>query len=394
MNHPVTISELTKQIRTVIENSFSFVHVTGEISNFKNHSSGHFYFTLKDDKSQISANMWSSRNRYVFFTPENGMKVIVKGRITLFEAKGTYQIEVFEMQPAGEGELQVRFDRLKQKLFEEGLFSEDIKKSIPQFPEKVVVITSESGAALQDFLRVAQRRYPPAHLYLLPVTVQGAGSVESICSAIRTANNLSLEIDIIVIARGGGSIEDLWSFNEEKVAREIFNSRIPVVSAIGHEIDNTICDFAADLRAPTPSAAAEIIFPDRLELLKRLDEYSGLLSNNVDSKLGRLKRVIEGFSSNYYFKRSLDIFNEYKFRLDEMEKDIEMSVKNNFVNIERSLVSFEKLLNSLDPEQVLKRGFTIILKDDNVINRKAKIKENDNVEIKFYDGKSKAVISE
>lgn len=390
----MTVSELARRIRSVIEDEFSFVCITGEISNFKHHSSGHFYFTLKDEKAQISANMWSSRNKELFFTPENGMKVLIKGRVTLYESKGTYQIDVFEMEPSGAGELQVAFERLKQKLFEEGLFDEINKKPLPEFPERVAVITSETGAALQDFIRITQRRYPLIKLSLIHANMQGAGAVYSICSAIRYANQSSAGFEILVLARGGGSVEDLWSFNEEKVAREIFNSKIPVVSAIGHEIDFTISDFVADLRAPTPSAAAEMIFPDRSELIKRIVEYNYVIKNIVTSKISNLKYSLNNIADNYYFRKPIDLINGNKIRLDDIESDMGNEIKRKLSNLKSHLASSEKLLNSLNPDQILKRGFTVIMKDKKIISRKSMTDNNDKIEIKFYDGERKAVISE
>ncbi len=392
LTQPISVTELSRYIRSVIEHEFSFVYVTGEISNFKKHTSGHFYFTLKDEKSQISANMWESRNKELFFNPENGMKVLVKGRITVYETRGSYQIDIYEMQPAGLGELQFAFEKLKQKLFEEGLFDETKKKTLPDYPERVGIITSESGAALQDFLKVTQKRYPIVKLYLINASVQGAGSIGSIIRGIRTGNRADLNLDILVIARGGGSIEDLWSFNEEKVAREIFKSGVPVVSAIGHEIDFTICDFVADLRAPTPSAAAEMIFPDLREMSKKVLVYSSELRNIIDSKLNNLKRVLDNSSSNYYFRRISDIVNEYKFRLDEYERRMENKIKEKFNNVKTILYTNEKLLNSLSPERVLKRGFTMVTKNKKVISSRVKLKKYDNVGIRFHDGETNAVI--
>lgn len=394
MNQPLTVTELTRGIKSVLENEFSFVYVVGELSNFKDHSSGHFYFTLKDDKAQLSAIMWSSRNKELIFAPKNGMKVLVKGRITLYETRGSYQIDVFDMQPAGMGELQIAFEKLKQKLFDEGLFDASAKKSIPGFPERVGIITAETGAALQDFIRVTEKRYPIVRLFLFNAMMQGSGSAESIVRAIKSANKQKYNLDIIVIARGGGSIEDLWSLNEEIVAREIHRSAIPVVSAIGHEIDFTISDFVSDLRAPTPSAAAEMIFPDRSELSKRINEYSNDMRNIIYSKMNNLKRLIDNSSSNYYFRRISDVVNEYKFRLDEIDKKIQNEISVKFIDIKRSLESSEKLLNSLSPEQVLKRGFTIVTKNKKVINRRSGLKKFDNVEIKFYDGEASAVITQ
>lgn len=394
MNQPVTITELTRGIKSIIENEFSFVYVTGELSNFKDHSSGHFYFTLKDDKAQISAIMWSTRNKELIFAPKNGMKVLVKGRITLYETRGSYQIDVFDMQPAGMGELQIAFEKLKQKLFDEGLFDASIKKELPEYPKRVGIVTAETGAALQDFLRVTEKRYPIVKLYLFNATMQGAGSAESIVKAVRAANKKEYNLDIIVVTRGGGSIEDLWSLNEEIVAREIRRSGVPVVSAIGHEIDFTISDFVSDLRAPTPSAAAEMIFPDRSELVRRIDEYSADLKNIIYSKLNNLKKLIDNTSGNYYFRRTSDVINEYKFRLDELDKNIVNKISLKLNNLKRSLDSSEKLLNSLSPDQVLKRGFTIVTKNKKVISRKIFLKKFDNVEIKFYDGESSAVITQ
>lgn len=395
MNLPISVSELTRKIRELLESEFKFVYIVGEISNFKLHiASGHFYFTLKDDRAQISANMWNSRNRELIFTPENGMKVIIKGRVTLYESKGTYQIDVFEMMPYGIGELQIAFEKLRQKLFEEGLFGEENKKPIPEFPERVGIITSESSAALQDFLKVTRKRYPIVELYLIHANVQNTGSVENICRAIRIANKSKVNLDVLVITRGGGSMEDLWSFNEEKVAREIFNSQIPIVTAIGHEVDFTICDFVADLRAPTPSAAAEMIFPDKSELIKRINECEYDIKDCVISKLNSLKYLLDNISNNYYFKRPLDLINENKIKLDDINNSLESSVEKKLFNLGRCLDSSEKLLKNISPEQTLKRGFTMIIKEERLISRKNKIKKDDNIEIRFYDGERKAIVND
>ena len=393
MIKPVSITELTRGIKAIIEEEFNFVFVTGEISNFKDHSSGHFYFTLKDEKAQISAIMWSSRNKDLIFRPESGMKVTAKGRITLYETRGSYQIDVFEMLPAGEGELQMAFERLKQKLFDEGLFSDIHKKALPDFPGKVGVITSGTGAALQDFIRVTEKRFPVTELLLFPANMQGAGSAESVVKAIKQANKNYPEIEILVITRGGGSIEDLWTFNDEGLARAIFDSEIPVVSAIGHEIDFTICDFVSDLRAPTPSAAAEMIFPDKNELLRNLNDYGAVLRNMVRDKLGNLKKFLDSISGNYYIRRVTDIINEYNFRLDDIQRNMDYEVTDRFKNIRNTLESSEKLLNSLNPDMVLKRGFAMISipEKDKIITRKKMLPGNTTVKIKFYDGEADAV---
>lgn len=393
MIKPVSVSELTREIKSIIEEEFNYVFVTGEISNFKDHSSGHYYFTLKDDKAQVNAIMWSSRNKDLIFKPESGMKVTVKGRITLYETRGSYQVDIFEMLPAGEGELQLAFERLKQKLFNEGLFSDIHKKVLPEFPERVGVITAETGAALQDFIRVTEKRFPIVKLFLFQAVMQGSGSAESIIKALKTANKKVHDLDIIVITRGGGSLEDLWTFNDERLARAIFDSHIPVVSAIGHEIDFTICDFVADLRAPTPSAAAEMIFPDKNVLLRNLNDYGSELRNTVREKTGNLKKFLDSISGNYYVRRVTDIINEYNFRLDDIHRKMDNEVSGSFKEIRNILNTNEKLLNSLNPDMVLKRGFSIISvpESDIIITRKKMLSENTDVKIKFFDGEMDAV---
>ena len=393
MIKPVSVSELTREIKSIIEEEFNYVFVTGEISNFKDHSSGHYYFTLKDDKAQVNAIMWSSRNKELIFKPESGMKVTVKGRITLYETRGSYQIDIFEMLPAGEGELQLAFERLKQKLFNEGLFSDIHKKVLPEFPERVGVITAETGAALQDFIRVTEKRFPIVKIFLFQAVMQGSGSAESIIKALKTANKKIHDLDIIVITRGGGSLEDLWTFNDERLARAIFDSHIPVVSAIGHEIDFTICDFVADLRAPTPSAAAEMIFPDKNVLLRNLNDYGSDLRNTVREKTGNLKKFLDSISGNYYVRRVTDIINEYNFRLDDIHRKMDNEVSGSFKEIRNILNTNEKLLNSLNPDMVLKRGFSIISvpESDIIITRKKMLSENTDVKIKFFDGEMDAV---
>lgn len=438
MDKPVTISELTRDIKYLVENNFQFVYVTAEISNFKHHyASGHYYFTLKDDKAQISANMWNSRTKNLTFTPENGMKVLVKGRVTLYETRGTYQIDVFDMQIYGLGDLQAAFEILKQKLLAEGLFSAEHKKPVPLFPERAGIITSASGAALQDFLKVTEKRYPLVKLFLFDALMQGAGSPESICRALEYANDEKFDLDVIVITRGGGSMEDLWSFNEEKVARAIYDSRIPVVTAIGHEVDFTISDFVADHRAATPSAAAENIFPDKTELMKYINEAKSGLEGIVKNKINHLKTALNNFAGNYYFKKPGDILNEYRIRTDETEKRLTGKISSVFQNLKALLFNYsnnyyfkkpadlisenkirldemnkkldeilrlrfnnlnayidanERLIKSIGPEKTLKRGFTIIKKEGRVVSRKSLVKTDDEVEIEFFDGKSDALI--
>lgn len=387
MTEPITISELTRELKALLESEFKFIYVIAEISGFKRHTpSGHCYFTLKDETSQINATLWSFRYNYLNFKPQDGDKVLVKGKVTLYEPRGTYQIDVTDMQKTGLGELQAAFEKLKDKLYEEGLFESERKRKLPEFPERVGIVTSETGAVIEDFKNVTRKRYPLVKVLLFPALVQGAGSADSVCRAIRQANKPEYELDIIVVARGGGSLEDLWTFNEEKVAREVFNSRVPVVSAIGHEVDFSICDFVADLRAPTPSAAAEIIFRDKNDLLERINQIDYYIKIYIRDRFEFLNQLLDNVEKSYSFNKPLDMLNEYKMRTDDIQKDIEKFSKEKLLRIKENLLNKEKLLQSISPEQTLKRGFTYIIKDGKLISRKTKVKEGEEITVKFYDG--------
>jgi exodeoxyribonuclease VII large subunit len=394
---PITITELNSQIKELLETNFSFVYVIGEISNFKKHiPSGHFYFLLKDSDSQISSIMWKSRNIYLNFTPEDGMKVLVKGRVTLYSSQGKYQIDVFDISKLGIGDLQIQFEKLKEKLRKEGLFDEKYKipiEEFPEYPNKVGIITSETGAVINDFQKIAAKRFPLAQIYLFPVNVQGAGASEEICKAINYANNPELGLEIIVIARGGGSAEDLFTFNEEKIARAVFNSKIPVVSAIGHEVDFTICDFVADVRAATPSEAAEIIFPDSIEIEKDLDEAGNNLRYCLSDRIKLLNSNLDFISNNFHFNKPLNILNEYKMRLDDNQKTLENKKDKKLSNIKYTLSNLENLLMNISPEKTLKRGYTYVLKKGKLVKRKKELDSGDLININFYDGSEKAIIN-
>ena len=266
-----TVSEITSAVKYLIEESFPFIWVKGEISNLKRHSSGHYYFTLKDNLAQISCVMWKWRNILMNFILEDGMEVIVGGSLTVYEKQGKYQLDAETIHPIGIGELQLAFEKLKSKLHSEGLFDEKYKKPLPKFPWRIGVVTSPTGAAIQDILSVIGRRFPQVQIIINPVRVQGDGAASEISDAIKEFNEYD-EIDLIIVCRGGGSLEDLWAFNEEIVARTIFDSKIPVLSAVGHEIDYSISDFAADKRAPTPSAAGEIAVFNKVEVETHIDE--------------------------------------------------------------------------------------------------------------------------
>lgn len=390
---PLTVSEITGYIKETLETTLKEIYVIGEISGYKRaFPSGHSYFTLKDDKSQISCNLWSFRYNTLKFTPQDGKKVLVRGRITVYEPRGTYAIEVMSMSEYGIGELQQAFERLKQKLISEGLFDEKYKKPIPEFPHKVAIITSETGAVIEDFKKVTRKRYPLIELYLFPVLVQGKGSAESICRAIEKANNIGADFDVIVIARGGGSIEDLWSFNEESVARAVFASKIPVVSAVGHEVDFTICDFVADLRAPTPSAAAEMILPDKSELLERIRSYEYSIDTLVSGRMDFYKESLDRIKSNYAFNRPRDILNDFKIRIDEMSETLGRSTKDRLKFLLNELNYKERILLSVSPETTMKRGFAYVIRNGKVVSKKKELEAGDAVEINFQDGRADAEI--
>jgi len=287
-----TVSELTQSIRGVLEVSFPFVTVAGEISNLRCPYSGHLYFTLKDETAQIKAVLFKPQQRYLACAPEDGMEVVCRGRISLYEARGEYQLIVDVLAAKGAGALQLAFDLLKRKLAAEGLFAGERKKPLPLLPERIALITSPTGAAVHDFLAMAQKRCASVAVEIIPVRVQGAGALEDIVEALALCNERR-ENDVIVLCRGGGSLEDLWTFNEEKLARAIADSRIPVVSAIGHEIDFTIADLVADLRAPTPTAAAEAVIPNRAQLHAQLHNLSNRLARTTMDRLAIFRRTIE-----------------------------------------------------------------------------------------------------
>jgi exodeoxyribonuclease VII large subunit len=390
---PITVSELSRRIKSLLEYEFQYVFVTGEISNCKKHiPSGNFYFVVKDDKSQISSVMWNSRSIKLGFEPKDGQRVVIKGRISLYETRGTYQIDVFEMYQAGLGELQMAFEALKQKLFEEGLFDEARKKPLPEFPENVVIITSETGAVIEDFKRIANKRFPAAKITLIPATVQGTTTAKNVIKALKFAQNLNYKIDVICIARGGGSIEDLWGFNDEALARAICDCIIPVVSAIGHEIDFTICDFVADIRAATPSAAAEIIFPDKNDYLERIKQSEYLIKKIVSGKISNLGEYLDGLKNNYFFNKPIDILNDYKMKLDDCEDELKNLTLEKFSAIKNDLNYIEKILFNISPQNTLKRGYSLVKKNGKYVSSSDELVLFDRVKIQFKDGENDAEI--
>jgi len=384
MQEYTSITELTALIRETLEVNFDALTVTGEISNFKKHISGHWYFTLKDENSQISCAMWKGFNNYVFFTPEDGMKIIVNGKITVYPPRGTYQIDVRSMKPAGVGELQAAFEKLKQKLSDEGLFDEEYKKPIPRFPKKIGVITGADSAAYRDIINIATRRYPLVELIVAPTRVQGEGAEKLIVSAIKEFNKRD-DIDILIVARGGGSLEDLWPFNEEIVARAIFESQIPIISGVGHEIDFTIADFVSDLRAPTPSAAIELATPNREDILDVLKDYSGRIEQILLEKIEDSTEIINSLLGSYAFRNIENKVNTGIQTVDNLYSNINKSILQLQKNWQQSVKFLEKSIEGFDVEKTLKKGFTLIKQNGKFVIRGKKLSKNKDFKIKFFD---------
>lgn len=397
----LTVSELTKRIKSLLENNFPFVWVCGEISNLRIPGSGHLYFTLKDEASQIAAVMFRNQNRQLKFKPGDGMSVIGLGRISLYEPRGSYQIILEYLEPAGVGALQIAFEKLKMRLADAGYFDQRHKKPLPFLPRKIGIVTSASGAVVHDIITVTGRRFPAIPLEIVPVKVQGPGAEEDVCAAIELLNQRA-DADVIIVARGGGSLEDLQAFNSERVALAIFNSRIPVVSAVGHETDFTIADFIADVRAPTPSAAAEMTVPDRVELLRRVTDiksklyrqtYNNLIINknkvsnllnrlkdprrriqelwlrvdDLQSRLGRLsviylqrkKEQLDGMRRRIQSGSPASRIEKLKLEIEGNEYKILNSIKNKISSSRSSLRETIGRLESLNPLAILRRGYSV-----------------------------------
>jgi exodeoxyribonuclease VII large subunit len=381
----LTVTEVTRRIKHSLESSFSSVIVQGEISNFKRHTSGHIYFTLKDEGAQISAVLWRSRSHVLSFQPEDGAKVIVTGRLTVYEVRGVYQIEVSSIRPVGVGELQVAFEYLKRKLAAEGLFDPVHKKPLPEYPERIGIVTSPTGAALHDMLNIFRRRFPAVEIIFRPALVQGAGAADDIAKAIGDLNEVG-NIDVMILGRGGGSIEDLWAFNEERVARAIFNSKIPIVSAVGHEIDFTIADFVADLRAPTPSAAAELVVRDRNAVLANVREYWYTMHETMTAMLNHRKEHVRHLLRTYSFNKPIDLLRQYSQRVDELGRGLSSAVSHRIALLKSSSQAFHHRIAALDPGLVLRRGYTMVYRGENVVSSARRLDTGDAIDIKFSDG--------
>lgn len=387
----LSVSELTRRIKSTLEVGYSSVVVTGELSNSKIHTSGHFYFSLKDASAQLSGVMWRSRVGMLAFRPQDGMKVVVSGRITVYEPRGAYQIDASSIKPMGVGELQIAFDRLKLKLEKEGLFDVSRKRPIPQIPQRIGIVTSASGAALQDILTVISRRFPAVEIILRPAQVQGVGAAEDIADGIDELNTIA-DLDVMIVGRGGGSLEDLWAFNEEPVARALARSRVPIVSAVGHEVDYTIADFVADLRAPTPSAAAELVVPDRLTILDQMANSWYTIKREVEDQLAERRERIAHLLTSYGFSRPADLLRQYVQRIDDLQQNLSLAVVHQRTLIESRHRAGAQRLAALDPRLPLERGFALVRRAGDVIVRSSVLRSGDKVELEFKDGRARSTI--
>jgi len=433
-----TVSQLTTEIKALLERNFEFVWVEGEISNLRSPSSGHLYFTLKDEFAQLRTVMFRLQNRLLKFDPEDGLQVVCYGRLTVYEPRGEYQIVLDYMEPKGLGALQLAFEQLKEKLSREGLFDPAHKRPLPQLPQKIGIVTSPTGAAIRDMLQIIDRRFANVHILLYPVRVQGAGAAEEIAQAISELNRWP-GIDVIIVGRGGGSLEDLWAFNEEVVARAIYNSRLPIISAVGHEVDFTIADFVADLRAPTPSAAAELVVRNKLELIQsleslerrlatvgraamearrerllsliprladprrklsdqrlRLDDLFSRLANSIQQGLSwraeRIKLKADSLIHLHPGRRVVD----YTHRLEQLSRRLILAMRAELRLFRQRTDGYMGKLQTLSPLAVLERGYSIarVLPSGEVIRQASSLKAEDRVNVKVHHGEFVAKVEE
>ena len=389
MKPVLTVSEVTNIIRNLFDTNelLRKVYIKGEISNFKHHLSGHMYFTLKDERSQIRCVMFKNSNILLPFIPENGMNVIAFGYISIFAKSGEYQLYVEDMQPDGIGALHVAFEKLKARLDKEGLFATERKRPLPFLPKKIGLVTSPTGAAIKDLLTVIKRRFPNVDIVIAPVLVQGRGAADEICSAIFELNNLK-DLDVIIVGRGGGSIEELWAFNEEKVARAIANSKIPIISAVGHETDYTIADFVADKRAPTPSAAGEIAVPEKRMLKNEIRHISLRLINGIFNYINERRQKLEYLKRAPVFKRPETYVNNYRLIIDQLFKLLQKDV-DIYISKQKSILNHNiTRLEALNPLSILKRGYSVCIHADtnNVVKQLNDVEIGDPVVILLSDG--------
>lgn len=391
---PISVKELNLYIKDLVDRDefLNNVYVKGEISNLKKHYTGHWYFTLKDKDSLIKCVCFKSYTSNIKFNPEDGMQVVILGTCAVYERDGVYQIYVKGMEQEGLGNLYQKFEELKEKLSKLGMFDEAHKKEIPILPKSIGVVSSKTGSVIRDIINVTTRRFPNVNIKLFPAAVQGAGAAETICDGIKYFNE-EKNVDVIIIARGGGSLEDLWPFNEEITAHAIYESEIPIISAVGHETDFTIADFVADLRAPTPSAAGELAVPELSEIKWKLNNINRSLSISLSKKLEKMKLEYKKILNSRVFKDPLSLFANYRLMQDKVTKELYTNAKLELKNKRLELVTKTSGLDALSPLKTLVRGYSIIENDKGkIIKSKKDLKKNDEISITLSDGKVEAKI--
>ncbi len=390
----LSVSQLNTYVKSIVDSDLLLrnVFVVGEISNFTNHyRTGHYYMTLKDENAAVKAVMFRTANQRLRFMPESGMSVIVRGRVSVFERDGQYQLYIEDMQPDGIGALTLAFEQMKNRLAQEGLFDECYKKPIPHRCRCIGVVTSATGAVIQDIRNVISRRYPVAEIILAPVEVQGVNAAPQIVKAIESFNSGDFA-DVLIVGRGGGSIEDLWAFNEESVARAVFNSRVPVISAVGHETDFTICDFVADLRAPTPSAAAELAVPDirddKIFLSSVVRHIESVLNDRIEKEESKLKL----FNENLKFKNPVALIDERLNTVDYLYSSVLSYVQKRITSDETRFLSLASAIDAMSPLKVMSRGYAVVYKDKKIVPLAEQLKKGDVFTLKFSDGEKECEV--
>jgi len=388
----IEIATLTRYLKNKFDTDphIQNVHIKGEISNFKGHTRGHLYFTLKDEEARISAVMFQGNASKLSFMPEDGMKVLVTGRVSIYPATGQYQIYIEEMDEDGLGNLYLKYEALKKELAEKGLFDEDNKKPIPKYPTKIGIITAPTGAAIKDILSTLKRRYPICETYLFPSLVQGELAKDDIVKKIKEADNHNL--DLLIVGRGGGSIEDLWAFNEEVVAYAIYEAKTPIISAVGHEIDFTIADFVADLRAPTPTAAAELAVPNIIDLNTLISQYTIRCNKIVQNMLILSENKLNSLTGSYALKNPLAVYEIKEQKLSILITNINNIIENILIKNKNSYELSLQKIELLNPIAILSKGYSVIKSENKIIKDAKKVKKGDLLDIKLSKGEIKAVV--
>jgi exodeoxyribonuclease VII large subunit len=383
----LTVSQLTQQIKALLEGKFVDVWVTGEISNYTRHSSGHHYFTIKDDKAELSCTLWRSIATSIKVRLKDGMKVVLYGDVSVYQLRGRYQLNVKWVVEEGIGKLELRFRELKERLLKEGLFDESHKRDLPAFPSAIGIVTSPTGAAVRDMINVLRRRMPSCRIVLCPVAVQGPGAENEIADGIRKLNDFG-EIDLMIVGRGGGSLEDLWAFNEETVARAIYSSSIPVISAVGHQVDYTISDFVADLRAPTPSAAAEIAVPDSREIDMQVREMATRLRSGVGKTIEILRMRVEQASRSYLLRKPEEMLSGSRQTVDELHSRLTNAAQLKIERYQSRTKLVDEKLKALSPGAVMQRGYSVCRTYPGleIVRRFDQVKADDRVKIELSVG--------